>query len=229
MRSTLLILSSWLILFPTAGLPQSQASTIEVEGFSLLLPQASSKDLECIKILSTQIRRAISVIPDRPEQLIRNARIRFIVEKDSPVSDRAAIWVPPVEIAEVKIKDHQKYSNSIVIPNCDRFAQWTSTQKSLVLHEMAHVYLVQLLVRKRFDEVESLEKAYLKAKTSGKYERVQHVSGNPVQAYAITSMQEYFAEGTEAFLADNDYYPFKRSELKQFDPDLYSILSKLWR
>jgi hypothetical protein len=39
---------------------------------------------------------------------------------------------------------------------------------------------------------------------------------------------EYFAEGTEAYLGTNDFYPFVRGELIRHDPLLAELLSEVW-
>ena len=48
------------------------------------------------------------------------------------------------------------------------------------------------------------------------------------RAYAMTNPMEYFAEGTEAFFSRNDFFPFNRDELRQHDPGLDALLSRLW-
>ena len=44
----------------------------------------------------------------------------------------------------------------------------------------------------------------------------------------MTNPMEYFAEATEAFFSRNDFFPFDRAELKQHDPELVQLLTKLW-
>jgi Mlc titration factor MtfA (ptsG expression regulator) len=44
----------------------------------------------------------------------------------------------------------------------------------------------------------------------------------------MTNPQEYFAETTEAFFSRNDFFPFNRAELKQHDPDMEQLLTRLW-
>jgi dipeptidyl-peptidase-4 len=58
-----------------------------------------------------------------------------------------------------------------------------------------------------------------------------HGSGRPntqEKSYAMTNPMEYFAEATEAFFSRNDFFPFDRAELKQHDPELVQLLTKLW-
>jgi hypothetical protein len=101
---------------------------------------------------------------------------------------------------------------------------------NFVLHELAHAYHNRT-VRMSFSNLE-IKKAYNNAKASGKYDRVErkdsegrsHIS----RAYAMTNPQEYFAECTEAYFSKNDFFPFSRTELKQLDPEMFTLLEKLW-
>ncbi|MEI7984036.1 MAG: hypothetical protein WCI55_00285 [Armatimonadota bacterium] len=99
----------------------------------------------------------------------------------------------------------------------------------LVLHELAHGYHDQVL---GFNNPQ-VATAYKHAKASGKYDSVQRWLGTkfaakPERAYAMTSPQEYFAEGTEAYFDRNDFFPFNREELKATDQELFLLLDVVW-
>ena len=49
-----------------------------------------------------------------------------------------------------------------------------------------------------------------------------------IKAYAATRMEEYFAESCEAYFAVNDFYPFVRAELREYDPDIYKIIERVY-
>lgn len=93
-----------------------------------------------------------------------------------------------------------------------------------VLHELAHAYHDQFL---GFDQPDIID-AYKQAKASGKYDKVLLYTGRYVKHYGLTNHKEYFAEGTEAYFYRNDFYPFVRAELKEFDPRLHDLLEKIW-
>lgn len=95
---------------------------------------------------------------------------------------------------------------------------------AVVLHELAHAYHHQVL---GFDEQRIFD-AFKKARTSDVYTRTMSHRGRTVRHYALTDHKEYFAEGTEAFLYRNDFYPFVRAELKQADPALHDVLTQIW-
>jgi dipeptidyl-peptidase-4 len=94
----------------------------------------------------------------------------------------------------------------------------------VVLHELAHAYHDQVL---GFDD-ERIVKAHVRAKESGKYDKVLLYTGEKVRHYGMTDHKEYFAEGTEAYFYRNDFYPFVRAELKEHDPDFHDLLEEIW-
>jgi hypothetical protein len=95
---------------------------------------------------------------------------------------------------------------------------------AVILHELAHAYHDQVL---GFDHAE-IKAAYEQAKAGGTYESVLAHTGKKVRHYGLTTPQEYFAEGTEAFFYRNDFYPFVRAEMKEHDPALDALLEKIW-
>ncbi len=115
-------------------------------------------------------------------------------------------------------------AKAVEIGNASRFLKWSKNQPAMVLHELAHAYHDQVL---GFNHP-AIKAAFDSATESKKYQKVLHINGRSVKHYALTSPQEYFAEGTEAFFATNDFYPFVRAELKEHDPRLFKLLQELW-
>jgi hypothetical protein len=97
-------------------------------------------------------------------------------------------------------------------------------QPAVVLHELAHAYHDQVL---GFDDPRIIE-AYQQAMDSGLYDEVLAHDGRRVRHYAATDHKEYFAEGTEAYLYRNDFYPFVAAELAEHEPRLYKLLGEIW-
>jgi hypothetical protein len=109
------------------------------------------------------------------------------------------------------------------------FAAECQRMPSLALHELAHGYHDQVL---GFDNADILA-AYQRAKASGTYDQVErwHGNGRPntrEKAYAMSTVQEYFAECSEAYFGRNDFYPFNRADLHQHDPAMEQLLERLW-
>ena len=94
----------------------------------------------------------------------------------------------------------------------------------LLLHELAHAYHNLVL---GFEHPDIL-RLYTQAKKHGSYDKVERRNREPQMAYAITDHKEYFAECTEAFFGENDFYPFNKKELKEHDPDMYDLLTQIW-
>ena len=94
----------------------------------------------------------------------------------------------------------------------------------VVLHELAHAYHDQVL---SFDQKDVIA-AYNAAKKEGKYTDVLLHTGRKARHYALTNHKEYFAESTEAYFGVNDFYPFVRAELKQYDPTMFGLMERFW-
>lgn len=112
----------------------------------------------------------------------------------------------------------------VEIGNARKFIDWSATQPSMVLHELAHAYHHQFLGY----SYKPVREAYAQAVSSGIYDSVKYANGKMRRAYALNNEQEYFAEATEAFFGRNDFYPFTREELKKHDPLIYSVLQEAW-
>ena len=115
-------------------------------------------------------------------------------------------------------------AESVEISDPENFLVVTRTQPWVVMHELAHAYHHQVL---GFDSPE-LVALYESAVASGDYEETFRLRGRPDRHYALTNPMEYFAEGTEAYLGTNDYYPFVRGELMRHDPALAKFLASVW-
>jgi hypothetical protein len=115
-------------------------------------------------------------------------------------------------------------ARSIEIGNAAIFVKWSKIQPMLLLHEFAHAYHDQVLT---FQCHEVLV-AYQHAVRSRLYESVEYIDGSKQRAYALNNEREYFAEATEAYFGRNDFAPFTRSELEQFDPEIFAILRRVW-
>lgn len=94
----------------------------------------------------------------------------------------------------------------------------------VVLHELAHAYHHQIL---SFDNARII-KAYDAADESGKYEDILLFTGATTRHYGMTNHKEYFAECTESYFGRNDFYPFVRAELYEFDPVMHDLLVEIW-
>jgi hypothetical protein len=114
----------------------------------------------------------------------------------------------------------------VEIANAANFIEWTLRQPWLVLHELAHGYHQQFLPGGYKNP--TIEAAFKNAVDSKRYERVLRYNGVKEKAYALTNPTEFFAELTEAYFGTNDFYPFVRPEVREFDPETFAMLRELW-
>lgn len=125
------------------------------------------------------------------------------------------------------LRDHgydPRRALGVEISDPEMFLGVTRTQPWVVMHELAHAYHHRVL---GFDEPRIIA-LYDAAVESGDYEETFRLRGRPDRHYALSNHKEYFAEGTEAYLGTNDYYPFVRGELERHDPGLHALLRELW-
>jgi hypothetical protein len=54
------------------------------------------------------------------------------------------------------------------------------------------------------------------------------VQGAVGRAYALNNYLEFFAELTEAYFVRNDFFPFTRDELRQYDAVGYAMIESVW-
>lgn len=94
----------------------------------------------------------------------------------------------------------------------------------VVLHELAHAYHDQIL---SFDNPEIIE-VFESSRDKGLYREVLLYTGKKVRHYGLTNHKEFFAEATEAWFYRNDFYPFVRAELEEYDPELYQLMKTIW-
>ncbi len=113
---------------------------------------------------------------------------------------------------------------SIEISNVRHFIDWQGDQPFMVLHELAHAHDDLNLAEMQ----DKINLAYQSAVSSGKYNSVTHINGAKQRHYALNNKAEYFAELTESYLGKNDFYPFTKDQLKQFDPTGYKLMQVAW-
>ncbi|HVR87837.1 MAG TPA: hypothetical protein VMU54_26200 [Planctomycetota bacterium] len=210
----------------TQPIPSTQYESQIVEGWTvrvnrILLRQEAVLGREALKVLGMKLYEITRVVPPRPLQELRKIPIWLGVD-DGP-NDRAQYHPSREWLQEHRFNPEK--AHAVEIGNARRFLQSTNEQPSMVLHEMAHAYHDRVLTYQHA----GIQEAWREAKKSGIYESVLRISGTKERHYALTDPQEYFAEGTEAFLGTNDFYPFVRAELRVHDPRLFHLLEEIWQ
>lgn len=97
--------------------------------------------------------------------------------------------------------------------------------------------LYHFLAKKQFEkylgaaEKSSVETNYNAVRTT-KYAKAYGTTGLVLERDktpdASKSAADYFAEATEAYLSENNYYPFDYHELQRHDPEIFGQLETIW-
>lgn len=175
-----------------------------------------------LKMLANHLQRIAILLPE--DRLAKMQKLEIWIEYHHPTL--GSMQYHP-NIGWLKSHGHDpRLAKKVHIPRAESLLSRQQMVKhpAVVLHELAHAYHDQYL---GFDDPRFVE-AYKKAKESGKYDNVLLYTGKKVRHYAMTDHKEYFAEGTEAYFYRNDFYPFVRAELKEFDPTLHDLLEEVW-
>lgn len=179
-----------------------------------------------LTLVHGQLRTIEQVVP--AAAVVHLKRVPLWFSPEYPGVSPKAEYHPGLDWLREAKRDPRLH-RGVEFTNVRIFAAECERMPMLVLHELAHAYHDQVL---GFQQSAILA-AYVAAKQGGTYERVEcyHGGGRPKtiqRAYAMTTVQEYFAEGTEAFFGRNDFQPFTREELERHDPELARLLQRLW-
>ncbi len=172
--------------------------------------------------LATQLYRISHVVADAPLAKLR--KVTVWVHKAGPGTQCMAYHPGAQYLKEHKMNPDM--AKGIEIGNVKTFVSWTYEQPWMVLHELAHAYHDQFL--EGGYENKPVKSAFEAATQSKTYESILHWDGKPAKHYALTNQMEYFAEATEAYFGQNDFYPFVRAELMQFDQKGYELMNSVW-
>jgi dipeptidyl-peptidase-4 len=213
--------------------PQDGASRFDplprkLHGFTVHVDPAmvegehSDAGARALSMLANHLER-ISLLA-RPEQLEELQRLEIWIEHEHSTLDNMQ-YHPSVSWLRANGCD-ERLAKKVHIPRARNLLSRGQLLKhpAVVLHELAHSYHDQIL---GFDD-ERILAVYKKAKKAGIYEDVLAHTGRRVRHYALTNHKEYFAEATEAYFYRNDFFPFVRAELAEFDPDGHKVLAAIW-
>ncbi len=228
MKALLITLLVWMVpafaafAFP----PTSDYAVREIEGWPIrvnkeLLDGHPELAESTLKLLQEQLAQIVRRVPAPAVAHFR--KVTIWVEFDDPKFPGMCYhpsrqWLSNNGLNPDKAK-------GVELANAEHFRTWMVDQPWMVLHELAHSYHDQVLGYQH----PGIHAAYEQAVKSGKYESVLYCHGEHKRHYALNNDQEYFAEATEAYFGANDFYPFVRAELKEFDPQAFEVLQGIWK
>lgn len=211
------VLAAALLWGPYTDVP-IEGFTVRVENSELAHSTWPSVKAE----LSTQLYRISHIVPDGPLGDLR--KVVIWVHTDDKAT-RCMAYHPGADW----LKEHgsnPEMAKSVEIANAANFVDWTYEQPWMVLHELAHAYHDRFL--KGGFENKEVKETWATQMDAKKYDKVLHWNGGDAKHYATTNQMEFFAESTEAYFGQNDFYPFVNAELKTFDPETYKLMESIW-
>ena len=205
--------------------PTEQYEVREMRGWTLrvnkdLLETKAAVAEKALSLLDTKLEEICRLLPETPLAKLKTVPIWVGVD-DYALPN--ATYHPSAEWLRNHGWNPDK-AGGVEISNAAVFVEWSTTQPMIVLHELAHAFHHQVLGHTH----PGVRAAFKRARASGRYEQVRHANGRMQRAYALNNEQEFFAEATEAFFGRNDFEPFTRQELREFDPETYALLEDVW-
>jgi dipeptidyl-peptidase 4 len=206
--------------------------TKEIEGWTLLISDAlverdQAAHDKALELLTEQLREIIRVVPEPAVKQLQQVPLWFSPEYVG-IQPRAE-YHPGAGWLRENNRD-PAMAKAVEFTNIGIFERETKRMPNFALHELAHAFHDRVLVG-GFRNEEVVE-AFERAKSRALYEKVEQRFGDgrsaEVRAYAMTSPMEYFAECTEAYFSTNDFFPFTREELQVHDPEMFTLVKKLW-
>lgn len=200
----------------------------KVEGWTVhidrRLEEPKNQELrkQAVRLLTTQlINIQVALSTERVDRLRQVPVFLDLTCGDmfSPAYHPSAQWLKQNGYSE-------KMERSVHIPKAEYFVgkPFQTQQPWAMLHEFAHAYHHQDL---KFENSE-IAALFEKFKANKKYETSLHVDGNARKHYGQTNVMEFFAEMSESYVGQNDFFPFNRGELKTAEPEIYSLMQKIW-
>jgi len=200
-----------------------------IEGWTVqvdpaLLPSGADAELgtRALRMLGDHLNRISILLP--PDRLEKMRSLQIWIEAHHPTL-KAMQYHPSVGWLREHGHD-PRLARKVHIPQAADLLSRGQMFKhpAVVLHELAHAYHDQIL---GWDHPEVV-RAYQEAKAKGLYDKVLLYNGRTVRHYGLTNHKEFFAEGTEAYFYRNDFYPFVRAELAEYDPGFHAVLETIW-
>ena len=215
-----------------AANPDKLREIREIEGWSVhisrkLLADESNATARALELLQAQLAEIVRVVPGPAVAELR--KVPLWISPEYPNIPPRAEYHPDAKWLSDNGRD-PVMARGVEFTNVRIFEAENRRMPAFVLHELAHAYHDRVL--KGLPAIGEINTAYQNAKAGGKYDRVERQDSEGRKrmdrAYAMTNAFEYFAESTEAYFSRNDFFPYDRAQLKDTDPDMCTLLEKVW-
>lgn len=200
----------------------------EIEGWSvrvddrLLHGDDAKLGERAVKLLTARLVAISVVVPEPALGKLRSVTIQL----DRDYGNLRAMQYHP---NAGWLKEHgysEALAKCVHIPVAEEFLSPFENHRMpwVVLHELAHAFHDQTL---GFDEPR-IRAAWQKFCSGGKYQSVTMSNGQIREHYGLNDAKEFFAEMTECYFGSNDFFPFVAGELKQAEPEVFTLMEEIW-
>ena len=172
----------------------------------------------CLQVLESNVKQLEEVLPPAALEELSGIPIWLEYERDQSFTGvyfQTEEWLSLYGFTSAKAKSIQ-FTSSI--------ADMVGSKRNPLMHELAHAYH-DLVLSPFYAPIWSV---YHSAGLSGRYNAVRDSSGHFARAYAMTNHMEFFAELSEAYFTQSDFFPHTREDLRKFDPTSYWAISDAW-
>lgn len=192
-----------------------------------LLGENAGTTERALELLKVQLEEIIREVP--APAVVELKKVPLYFSPEYPETRPRAEYHPGAGWLSANKRD-PVMAKGVEFTNARIFEAETRRMPNFALHELAHAYHDRVLSQ-GFGNAE-IKAAYERARAGGTYDRVERKDSEGRKrmdkAYALSTPQEYFAETTEAYFSRNDFFPYTREQLKQHDPDMFTLLGKMW-
>lgn len=198
---------------------------LTLEGWTCLLHPDLEDKPELWKAVRAELVRQMRAIKAVvPAKAVRDLQRQHIwIEYKHPRHPCMCYHVDPDWLRKNHMNPEK--AGHVELANANNFLDWCRrSQPWMLLHEFAHGYHDGIL---DFENAE-INKAYKRALADNLYGRVKDINGRLRLHYGATNDREFFAEATEAYFGKNDFPPFTREEFRQYDPETFTLIERLW-
>ena len=199
---------------------------LSVEGWPVRLSEQLEKEQpeqtsRALELLEEQLKEITTLLPEEPLNAVMTVPIWLSPEYDGvrPTAEYhpGAGWL-------ARVGRRPELVHCVELTNVRIFEREYKRMPMMILHELAHAYHHQVL---SFDHPDVVA-CYQQARRNGSYDAVLRGNGKIEKAYGMNDAKEYFAETSEAFFGENDFFPFNSDELENHDPRMFAVLARLW-
>ena len=215
--------------------PTSAYCILEIEGFRIFVSPALFDDshsemqalgAEALRALQWQLYLVTRAVGDEPLAKLRLVPIWLeLPSKASPVGGAEYHWSR--EWLKENGRNPDK-ARSVEITDVRGLLQSQSYLPTMLLHELAHGYHDHVLGEHDSRIELAYERCVGEEGRGGKYDEVLNASGAKIRHYGATNKFEFFACATAAYFVVNDFYPFVRAEMAEYDPECHELMRNIW-